>query len=159
MKLSDGQKKMLFAAGTVSLPGPFPELGEIRWERGAIVFDRCGESAPAEDLLCIRSGREACWSVERCVRAKEVVAILLPVDANAAEADPAKDHLLVGCEIETLEEFEQANRPAHDVWKGIVYVAENARVLMHVEFAMTAADSVHYQPASATYRRGCDCPD
>ena len=159
MRLSDEQKKMFFAAGTVSLPGPFPELGEIRWERQAIVFDRCGDSAPSEDLLCIRSGRKSSWNIERYVRAKDVVAILLPMDACAAEADPEKDHLLVGCEIELLEKFEQANRTAQDVWKGIVYVAEDVRILMQVEFAMTAADSVHYQPAAAIYRRGCDCPD
>ena len=154
MRLSDQQKRKLFIAGTVALPPPFPQLGEIWIEREGVEFCENTEYSSRVDVLCVRTSHEPFWSVERRVLLSDVAAVFIPTDPDATEIDLARGEFILGADLKCRSDVPEKHDPNDTPWRGIVFVPENARVLISSETAMTAADSLHYYPTGACR---CDC--
>ncbi|MHC4177713.1 MAG: hypothetical protein ACYSWU_09405 [Planctomycetota bacterium] len=147
MPLKDKGLAALFLPGTIALPSPFPSVGDVEIKKD-------GEGAELRDgergvLLTVRRrfepSTEVCWTmlVER------VSAILL---TNGAELESDGAEWLFGPDVAKLQSVKGTN-PA----KGIVYVPENAPVLMRVEFGTTASESMDFPVPGLG---GCDpCED
>jgi hypothetical protein len=81
--------------------------------------------------------------ITRSVLVEEVEVVFLP--ENPTSPDPTRGKWFVG-PAERVRWIDELNRTGHSQVRGIVYVRENARVLMLVELGMTAAESAEYYP-------------
>ncbi len=128
------QKRILLTTGMVTLPGPFPELGEIFLEENVFTFG----SVP-QDVVCLRESPDPYSIVERRVLLRDVVAIFVPdlsiehIDLNAGKFAP-------GEEAADLIKCLREEGPV----RGMIFVREDTPVAMWTLTGMTASDSQAY---------------
>lgn len=132
--------RSFYLAGTVAIPSPFPEVGIL----SLTSFESAGKNRrSAPSFLRIEHVQSPRLVVARNVLIEDVQAMFLP-------DDPVNPDLSHGIwfsgprkQNQWLAKIKKAtSSPVH----GIVYVHENARVLMQVEVGMTAAESAEYYP-------------
>ena len=131
----------------MTLPGPFPELGEI-WVEG-IAASANEENQEKVAVVCIRTSQDPSWCIERRVLRTNVAAAWLPGTEAGAQTVLLSKDIYVGSDLDRQLGDRDHPRP------GLVYVAENAPVLMTVEYGTTASDSAEYQVHGV--RGSCDC--
>jgi hypothetical protein len=139
----DLQKRLLLTTGTVTLPGPFPELGEILLEENAFSF-----GPVPQDVVCLQSCPDPCTLVERRVLLRDVVAIFVPTIREGQEIN-LNDGLFAPRE-EAAELIKQLSESGPVC--GMVYVREDTPVAMTTLTGMTASDSQAY----SCRKPGCD---
>lgn len=140
--------RALCLAGTVTIPSPFPQLGRI-----TLATIEHATLAPTPGCN-VKSARPNCLRIEHVQSPRLLIAryvLLEEVEAVFLPADPDAPHLLEGkwyAGTARCAKFAKrlARRADGDAAVGIVYVREQARVLMHVEVGMTAAESAEYYP-------------
>ena len=128
-------KKILLTTGTVTLPGPFPDLAEISLEEDSFRF---GEQP--QSVLCLQSCPEPHTVVSRRVLLRDVLAIFIP---NVTEGKEIKlsDGLFESGEgaAELIKQLSSSG-PV----RGLIYVREDTAVLMSTLSGMPASDSQAY---------------
>ena len=133
MQLKDDDLAPLFLPGMIRLPSPFPAVGVVEIQEGATQFRGVEERGA---LLIVRRriwpSTKVCW----IIRVELVSAILL---TKGDELDPGKATWLFGPSVPKLKSL-----AGEEASKGIVFVPEEAPVLMRVEFGTTASDSADY---------------
>jgi hypothetical protein len=128
-------------AGTVALPSPFPEVGRLRLLPGGVHYNAGPESAL--DLVAVEHTQSNRVTITRHVALHDVAAVFFVNPEKPAQFSDSGWYF--GPEIgPQLEIRSTANAPA--LCLGIVYVREQAAVLMRVEVGMTAAESAEYYP-------------
>ena len=139
--MSRRQLQSLHLAGTVVLPTPFPEVGTLCFRPGALKYGT-GASEPV-DLLVVEHEQSNRLTVLRTVRLQDVAAVMFCRALPPALG--ADGEWRFGPEVVAALE-DRSNRNDASLLRGIVYVREQAPVLMQVEVGMTAAESAEYYP-------------
>ncbi len=129
----------LFVPGTTQLPWPFPAVGDVKVQKDGATF---GRSDPPGTLVIVSRQISPTLKVSWTVLAENVSA-LFEIDA---------------CELEHAKTKQWYFRPSvpnlgPEPRKGIVYVPEDAPVLMSVEMGGTASGSVD---SLSQWAGGCD---
>ena len=133
MPLTDEDLAPLFLPNTIRLPSPFPAVGDLELQEDGARYQ--GVEAPGALLIVRRRvwpGTKVCWTI----RVECVSAILL---TYGCELDHATATWLFTPSVPKLKSIVDAN----DL-KGIVFVPEDAPVLMRLEFGLTAGESADY---------------
>ena len=131
--------RSFYLAGTVSIPSPFPEVGILSLAK----FDSAGTGRAVPGFLRIEHVQSPRLVVARNVLVDDVQALFLPDDPDNPDLSRGTWFSGPGTRKKWLAKMKRpSSRPVH----GIVYVHENARVLMQVEVGMTAAESAEYYP-------------
>lgn len=155
-----------YLAGTVAIPSSFPEVAKIVY-RESVRFEDGGKLVDV--LQSIESNPHQ--NIVRMVSLRDVVAVFVAPDTDPnlmrrAWLDPC-NWFTESEEIKAAIGKKQQNgtrrqreKGDHQTANGIVYVKENVRVLMQVEFGMTAADCAEYYPPAlrAGYCPPCGPP-
>jgi len=136
------KKRILLTTGMVTLPGPFPELGEVFLEENAFTFG----SVP-QDVVCLRECPDPYSVVERRVLLRDVVAIFVP-DREKEEVDMNSGKFAPG---EEAADLIKCLREQGSV-RGMIFVREDTPVAMWTLSGMTASDSQAYSWCGP----GCD---
>jgi hypothetical protein len=133
MPLTDKDLAPLFLPGTIPLPSPFPAVGDLELVGVGEKFK--GVDDPSKLVIVrrrIAPMTKVCWTI----LVEHVSAVLL---TNGDELDCERAEWLFGSSVPILKRLiEEKAR------KGIVYVPEDAPVLMGVEFGTTASESASY---------------
>jgi hypothetical protein len=136
----DPQRAMCLS-GTVTIPSPFPEVGQFSLQRVSSPSASRDRTAHT-DYLCIEHVQSHRLMVARIISLDDVSAVLLTANGKLERdtgewlVGPAGRHELIARLRKTKK------RPL----AGIAYVREHAQVLMRVETGMTAAESSEYYP-------------
>jgi hypothetical protein len=128
-------KRILLTTGMVTLPGPFPELGEVVLEEDAFTFG----SVP-QDVICLRESPDPYSIVERRVLLREIVAIFVPEVEAEEEIDLNNGKFAPGEEAADLIKCLREQGPV----LGMIFVREDTPVVMWTLTGMTASDSQAY---------------
>ena len=129
MPLTDEDLAPLFLPGTIRLPSPFPTIGELELQEDGAHYR--GVEKPGALLIVrrrIRPSTKVCWTI----RVECVSAILL---TKGDELDYATATWIFTPSVPKLKSLAEAEVP-----KGIVFVPEDAPVLMCIEFGATASE-------------------
>ena len=144
MQLTNEDLAPLFLPGTICLPSPFPAVGDLVLQKRGATYQ--GVEKPGALLIVRRRiwpATKVCWTI----RVECVSAILL---TKGPKLDRATAKWAFAPSVPKLK----SGKPA----KGIVFVPEDAPVLMRVEFGTTASEGADY-PIPGLMRgqdRGCD---
>lgn len=141
MPMSPRQREMISLAGTVRIPSPPPAVGDV----SVIV-----EPGP-ELLLRVTHKVSSRLYLERIVRLEDVRAIRAawpPEEKQAPETGASLIGFKTGAELRKLVADYAAEKPDGPplITNAVVFVDELAPVVLGVEAAMTAAESVEYYP-------------
>ncbi len=136
MSLTDEDLAPLFLPGTIPLPSPHPAVGDVELEE-------VHEPGP---LVVVRRRVWPSTRVSWAILADRVSAILVTKSNNSVH-----DTWLFGSSVP-----ERLKSLAHGkAVKGIVFVPEDAPVLMRIEFGKTASECADY-PIPGLMGGGCD---
>lgn len=145
VQLSRRQIEALYLAGTVSIPRQFPELGRIwYWPPGAV---HSSNRKHASAVLCVEQKLSLSVTVTRSCLLADVAAIFVPRTPDCV--DYTKGTLLLTEEIEST--WARLRKDGENAVRGIIYIAEAARVLTEISLGMTAAQSADYVPPLASH--------
>lgn len=136
-----------YLSGTVTIPSPFPEVGQLSLQRLSSTAPRKRRTVHI-DFLCIEHTQSHGVMIARFVSLDDVTAVLLVENGKVKQND---GHWLVGAagQHELLARLRKSKtRPV----EGIAYVREHAQVLMRVETGMTAVESSEYYPPTVSER-------
>lgn len=130
MPLDRAQRIRMSLGGTTGLPAPFPAIG-------LVVLDKAGAAPTADTLVYVTNpkcrNQAHIWSV----RAGDVQAFeekLSVEDDETSGEDAPVWHVGLEEVLDALGDGEQK--------EGIVYVREEAQVLLQLEYGLSAIDSV-----------------
>ena len=124
-----------YLVGTIAIPNAFPELATIQSHAQARLI---GGGALDNVLQIIE--RKPQWTIVRTVSVRDVIAVFTTTETNPGEI--RRDWL-------NAKNWITGKRSIRDIkgtQTGIAYVSDRARVIMNIEFGMTAADSAEYYP-------------
>ncbi len=138
--------------GTIALPSPFPTVGKLS-------IEECDERYTIS--IVHDTGRH--FSITRKVYLTDVAAIQIVSPPSMKQWFFARGYLNPAEKIlsffRSTENNSKEQGQSEAVIEGIVYVAESAPVLNHVEFGTTAADSSdYYPPTSLSKMPACTVP-
>ncbi len=147
MPLKDQDLAPLFLPGTIRLPSPFPAVGDLELQKEGAKYD--GVERPGA-LLIVRRRIWPATKVSWTIRVECVSAILL---TKGSKLVPAAAKWVFTPSVPKLKSIAAAK-----IAKGIVFVPEDAPVLMRLEFGTTASESADYPIPGLMRgeRRGCD---
>lgn len=139
--------RAMYLSGTVTIPSPFPEVGQLSLQRLTSMPSNKPRAAH-KDFLCIEHIQSHRLMVARFVALEDVSAVLL-VENGVVEMEDGRWLIGAAGQHELLAKLRKAKaRPI----SGIAYVREHAQVLMRVETGMTAAESSEYYPPNVGER-------
>jgi hypothetical protein len=121
--------------GTIAIPSTFPELATIQ----SHVQARMVGGGALDNVLQIIERRPQ-WTIVRTVSVRDVVAVFTTTETNP---DKTRREWL---DAKNWITGKRSIRAIKGPQTGIAYVYERARVIMNIEFGMTAADSIEYYP-------------
>jgi hypothetical protein len=134
------QLRSFHLAGTVALPSPFPEVGRLSLVPGGVSYHSAKGDCDL-DLVAVEHCQSNRVTITRYVALGDVTAVLFAVSPTHFSD---KDWYFGPEIVAQLETRSSTNAPT--VCMGIVYVREQAPILMRVEVGMTAAESAEYYP-------------
>jgi hypothetical protein len=147
MTCSFDPQRAMYLSGTVTIPSPFPEVGQLSLQRLTSATPS-KQRVAHKDFLCIEHIQSHRLMVARFVALDDVSAVLLVENGDVGMDD---GRWLVGSagQHELLAKLRKAKSRRIE---GIAYVREHAQVLMRVETGMTAAESSEYYPPNVGER-------
>jgi hypothetical protein len=147
MPLTDEDLAPLFLPGTIRLPSPFPAVGDLQLVKEGAKYR--GVEKPGA-VLIVRRRIWPATKVSWTIRVECVSAILL---TKCSKLDRATATWLFTPSVPKLKSIVQGKSA-----KGIVFVPEDAPVLMRIEFGTTASESADYPIPGLMggQIRGCD---
>ena len=133
MPLTNEDLAPLYLPGTIRLPSPFPAVGDLDLQENGAQYP--GVEALGA-LLVVRHriwpSTKVCWTI----RVELVSAILL---TEGDKLDCATAKWVFTPSVPKLRSLPEAS-----ILKGIVFVPENAPVMMRIEMGTTASESADY---------------
>lgn len=132
MSMTEQQLRLMYLAGTVSIPPRFPDLADITFGKQDKLNGRV--FVTATQTLSPK------LVIKRSFFADDVTSIFVPCDASAVDFDNGgwfEGDLLAN------KVYQLINKGS---LRGIVYVREDAQSMLHMEAGLTAAESAQYYP-------------
>jgi hypothetical protein len=136
------QLRSFHLAGTVAIPSPFPEVGRLSLLPGGLAY-HYATADQAFPLVAVEHYQSRRVTITRYVDLRDVAAVRFATCVSPAL--DSNEGWYFGPEVpRELEARSNTNKPS--LAMGIVFVRENAPVLMRVETGMTAAESAEFYP-------------
>ena len=145
MSLKDKDLAPLFLPGTIAFPPPFPAVGELEIQEDGAEFEKAEPCA----LVIVRRRVRPSTKVSWIILVDHVSAIVV-TSSKGDELDPATARWHFGPSVRRLKSPVEGK-----TLKGIVYVPEDAPVMMRLEFGQTASEIIDY-PIPGVTECSCD---